>query len=207
VIKLLVSGVARPPQDGWCLVGPFNGADLPVDLSQCRLPLADGSVDAVFVHRALEFIAPQHLPAVLRELRRVTLPGGLLDSADGSNLFQGGLVRIVTPDLAAAVRAFTERDDAFFGSADSGLPDPHAPLGAKLAAWFYGSGEPGAKRHVFDHEGLLFHLKHAGFDGMYRSAFRKSLRPDLRGDGLDVPASDVLFVECWTQSAAARRAA
>ena len=42
------------------------------------LPLADASFDLILCISVLEYVAPDHLPTVLAELRRVLKPGGLI---------------------------------------------------------------------------------------------------------------------------------
>ena len=57
-----------------------------------RLPLADGSADAVYSSHFLEHIPREQVPGFLRECRRV--------------LRAGGIIRLVTPDLENICRAY-----------------------------------------------------------------------------------------------------
>lgn len=56
------------------------------------LPFADGSFDAVYHSHVLEHLTPKDGEALLRECRRVLVPGGIL--------------RIVVPDLEAIARGY-----------------------------------------------------------------------------------------------------
>jgi SAM-dependent methyltransferase len=199
---------------GWTLIGtgPMRDASIDwsieLDVTRKTLPYVDASVDMIYAAFTLEAVPAPRLPAMLAEWRRVLKPGAPVESADSSTLFEGGLLRIVVRDMAAAVGALAERDEAFFERQESafqtgavqqgvGVPDrgPSRPLGERFAAWLRRAG-PGASTW-FDHETIMHHLRAAGFDGMYRSACRKSLLPELRSEAFDQPTPDVLYLEAW----------
>lgn len=210
MIKLNIGGgKGHPRLPGWTVVDLRDGADIRLDISRDSLPFADNSVDVIFTSHTLEHILPQRLPFVLSEFRRVIKAGGMRETADGTAPFEGGLIRILVPDISLAIRAYSERDEKFFQSSEVTVPDPNAPLGGKLAAWFYSMSAVGNGHvHAFDHEYLMYLLRNQGFDGMYRSAFRKSLLAELRDEAFDRHPNDSLFVECWkTSNAATRRVA
>lgn len=191
VLRLLVSNVLRERPQGWMLVGPFEGADIRLDIGKHAMPFGQGSVDAVYVERALEHVPRERVRFVLSELRRVVKSGEPTENPESAGrAFDGALVRIVAANLAEATRAYTEQDAAFFASISADLIDGGG-MGERFAAWQAANGL------AFDHEALLAHLRSAGFKGMYRSAANKSLLPDLRGPELDSARGDVLFVECW----------
>ena len=202
---------------GWTLIGtgPIRDASInwaiELDVTRKTLPYADASVDMIYAAFTLETAAAPRLPAMLAEWRRVLKPGAPVESADSSTLFDGGLLRIVVRDMAAAVGALAERDEAYFerqeGAAHQGVGvsdrGPSRPLGERFAAWLRRAG-PGASTW-FDHETIMHHLRAAGFDGMYRSACRKSLLPELRSDAFDQPTPDVLYLEAWATQPCAQQ--
>jgi hypothetical protein len=135
----------------------------------------------------------------------VLRPGAPVASADHSKLFEGGILRLVVRDLAAAANAYAQREEAFFercetassGGANAGVGTPEGdtirPLGLRYANWL----RAGAGVSWFDHESIAHYLRAAGFDGMYRSARRKSLMPELRGEAFDQDADGVIYIEAW----------
>lgn len=71
------------------------------DASSIKLP--DESCDIVFCSHVFEHIPHLNLPLVLSEINRVLKPGGVL--------------RILTPDLAKVAKAYVEKDEEFFRKA------------------------------------------------------------------------------------------
>lgn len=197
-------GKGHPRLPGWQIVDLREGADVRLDISTDRLPFEDNSVDVIFTSHTLEHIPQQRLGHVLGEFRRVIKPG-----APGQREgFEGGIVRILVPDIARAVRAYSQGDAKFFEKSEVTLPDTSAPLGGKLAAWFYSISAVGNGHvHCFDAEYLAYWLKKSGFDGHARSSFRGSLLEELRGEAFDRHENDSLCMECWKTAASARRVA
>lgn len=68
------------------------------DAANIKLP--DESCDVVFCSHVFEHIPHTRLPIVLSEINRVLRPGGIL--------------RLLTPDLAVVTKAYVEKDEAFF---------------------------------------------------------------------------------------------
>ncbi len=64
------------------------------------LPLADGSVQAIYANQVLEHFTLENGAAILAECHRVLQPGGVL--------------RVIVPDKAKADRALDEQDLSFF---------------------------------------------------------------------------------------------
>lgn len=193
-------GPHRPA--GWMLLGLDDASHLRWRMGEEPLPFPDNSADLIFVSYALECLPPAPLAGAMTELRRVLRPGGWKDSADNSRPFEGGLLRIAVPDLGAACRAYVENNPAFFADGKA-APKSDEPLGLRFAQWL-GAASPAGRPVVspFDHESLAWHLRRHGFDGLYRSAYRKSLLPELRVDGLDQLPHQSLFIEAWKQRAA-----
>lgn len=180
-------GKGHPKLDGWAIVDlRESSADVILDISRDPLPYPDDSVALIFCSHTLEHIERGRLNFVLSEFHRVLRPGN-------------GLVRIAVPDIEVAVRAYLDRDYAFFATSDVGQADPDAPLGGLLASWFY-STRPDTKHgyghvHCFDYEYLKAWLRDAGFQHIWRSAYRQSALPELRGDAFDRHPNDSVFVE------------
>lgn len=202
--------------EGWTLVGPGAASavvpfDVELDVTRQRLPYADASVAMIYAAHTLESVTVERLVPVLREWRRVLRPGAPVTSADHSTLFDGGILRLVVRDVAAAAQAFAEREEAFFERCDAGgLSGPGSgvgggggvgvaegevarPLGLRFSHWLRAGGAVS----WFDHESMAHYLRAAGFDGMYRSARRKSLMPQLRGEAFDQDADGVVYIEAW----------
>jgi SAM-dependent methyltransferase len=180
-------GKGHPPVSGWQIVDLREStADVVLDISKEPLPFEDDSVAALFCSHTLEHIDRARLGFVLSEFHRVLRP-------------DDGIVRILVPDIELAVRAYAERDHAFFAASEIGQPDPGAPLGGLLAAWFY-SSRPDQKHggghvHCFDYEYLEHWLRQAGFSRVWRSGWRQSALPELRGEEFDRHPNDSLIVE------------
>lgn len=185
-------GGQRPA--GWTVVGLTKVAHLQLDVAHEPLPLPDNSVDVAVVVHELQRVAPDRVAFVLSELRRVIKPGGWRACADGSAPFEGGLVRLMVPDLSAACRAYVDGNVAFFGGPGEG----EVPLGARLSAWLQPGGNAlGLGLGAMDHETLAWSLKRQGFEGTYRSAYRKSVLPELRVEGVDARPNDSVYLEAW----------
>jgi SAM-dependent methyltransferase len=191
-VKLNVGGgKGHPKVDGWTVVDLRpGGADLVLDLAESPLPYDDNSVDVIFTSHTLEHIYPQRLEFVLGELHRVLKEGT-------------GLLRVSVPDIAAAVQAYHAKDYSFFYNSDVGYYDPEAPIGGLLAAWFYSTRvfkDPELKQgeghvHCFDYDYLVYWLRRVGFRQIRRSAYQRSVLPELRSPEFDRYPHDSLFVE------------
>jgi hypothetical protein len=183
-------GKGHPRVDGWMIVDLRESADLVLDITKARLPYDDNTVDVIFTSHILEHIYPQQLGFVLSEFYRV------LKS-------DVGLLRIGVPDIEMAIQAYVSEDYGFFQASDIAEYDPKAPLGGLLASWFYSTrifNDPELRHgeghvHCFDYDYLAYWLKGVGFRRVWRSAYRQSALPELRGDAFDRHPNDTLFVE------------
>ncbi|MDX2132018.1 MAG: class I SAM-dependent methyltransferase [Planctomycetota bacterium] len=208
MLRLIVSGCAGLDVRGWSTVGPFDGADLRLDPGEREWPLADGVVDCVYVRDVVEFLSPEQCETFFREVRRVVRPGGLRESADGSAPFEGGLVRVVFPDMPAALRAAADREVDFFAVASAARATKDGTWAERLSRWLYAPRADGRPRAwAPDDESIAALLKRAGFEGVYRAAGGKSLHPAMREVTRTENMPDVLFSEAWRSAEAARRAA
>ena len=138
------------------------------------LPLPTGSARYVFVAHLLEHLFhPAQSSRLLREIRRVLTPGGV--------------VRIVVPDIEKYLRAYANGDDAFFAERrrQRGLPVeltnletllPYAGAGATPDALF--------EHHKFgyDFATLARALEQAGFVDVRRCGYQQSPHAELRVD-------------------------
>ena len=176
--------------DGWTIVDLRESADVVLDITQTQLPYDDNCVDVIFISHTLEHIYPQRLGFILGEFYRVLRP-------------DVGLLRIGVPDIELAIQAYSSRDYGFFRVSDVGQYDSQAPIGGLLASWFYSTRifkDPELRHgeghvHCFDYEYLAYWLTQAGFRRVWRSAYRRSILPELRGEAFDRHPNDTLFVE------------
>lgn len=150
-----------------------RGIELPCDIRD-GLPLADDSIDyAVSVH-ALQEVPLDGLLPVLRELRRVLKPGGVL--------------RLCLPDLDKGIAAYLRRDPAHFL-----IPDEDArSLGGKFVMhmlWY------GYSRTLFTQDFIAELLLKAGFSGTTACAFQQTASPYAGITELDNREHESLFVE------------
>jgi len=180
-------GKGHPPVEGWTIVDlRERTADLVHDIATDPLPYEDNSVGTIFCSHTLEHIARDRLGFVLTEFHRVLRPGD-------------GLLRVLVPDIELAVRAYLERDYAFFAASEVSPADPDAPLGGLLASWFYSARANEAHGaghvHCFDYEYMAGWLRDAGFSKVWRSSFHGSAAPELRAPEFDRHPGDSLCVE------------
>lgn len=197
-IKLNIGGgKGHPRLDGWTIVDLRECADLVHDIAKDPLPFDDNSVDVIFTSHTLEHIVPQRLGFVLSECARVLKP------AD-----QGGLLRILVPDIAKAVRAYQNNDTSFFEASELTPFDRQAPLGGRLMSWFYSTSAMGNGHvHCFDEEYLAYWLRRHGFGRVQRTGFGQSSLAELRSDAFDRHPNDSLCMEAWKTRAAGEAAA
>ena len=149
------------------------GIDMPCDIRD-GLPLEDGAVDyAVSIHALPEVPYDQQV-GVLRELRRVLKPGGVL--------------RLALPDLLKGVDAYRRGDRDYFEIPD----DDMASLGGKLAlqlVWY------GYSRTLFVPEFIEELLRRAEFASVRHVGFRETASPYPGIVELDNRERESLFVE------------
>lgn len=107
------------------------------------LPYPDQTIDAIYAHHFLEHLEERGIRRVLLEAYRVLKPGGG--------------IRLVTPDLGKAVRAYAAKDHHFF----SGWPDPRQSIGGKFNNYLLCRNQ---HRFMFDLGFLEEFLRNAGLE-------------------------------------------
>jgi SAM-dependent methyltransferase len=176
-VRRLNWGCGGHPEPGWINsdVKDGPGIDLSCDIRH-GLPLPDGSIDYVTSIHALPEVPLGDLVGVLRELRRVLRPGGVL--------------RLALPDLDRTIRAYQTADASFFL-----VPDEDAQsLGAKFVThllWY------GYTRTLFTADFIEEQLAKAGFAHIRPCAFRETASPFPEIVERDNRERESLFVEAW----------
>lgn len=174
-VRRLNWGCGSRPATGWTnsdlVTAP--GIELRGDIRD-GLRVAEASFDYAVSMHALQEIPYLELIPVLRELRRVLVPGGVL--------------RLGLPDLDRAIRAYVEGDRGYFLVAD----DEVASLGGKLSVqitWY------GASRSLLTCDFVAELLRKAGFAEVRFCAFREtgSRYPDIIE--LDNRPRETFFIE------------
>jgi predicted SAM-dependent methyltransferase len=133
-----------------------------------RIPVPDGSAEVAYSSHVIEHVSRWQALDMLRECTRVLRPGGL--------------IRIVTPDLASVISEYEQADtarpraDVFMENLMT-YRDPEGArtlqrLGGKL---FGGS----AHQWLYDEESLRVLLAEAGFVEIIRRDYRSGDAPDL----------------------------
>ena len=150
-----------------------SGVDLPCSIED-GLPLEDDSMDCVVSVHALQEIAFDQLVTVLRELRRVLKPNGVL--------------RLCLPDLDKAIDAYRQgRKDYFL------VPDEDArSLGGKFVVhilWY------GHSRIMFTFDFVEELLLQASFRHVRRCRYGQSDSGIVGITELDSRQEESLFVE------------
>ena len=174
-IKRLHWGCGSYGQPGWInsdrKEGP--GVDNSCDIRD-GLPLEDESIDYVVSIHALPEVPYPDLVPVLKELRRVLRPNGVL--------------RLGLPELDRTIQAYLRQDSSYFP-----IPDEEAmSLGAKFIVhliWY------GYTRTFFTHDFVEEHLFKAGFARVDQCAFGETRSPYPDIVELDNREEESLFVE------------
>jgi SAM-dependent methyltransferase len=174
-VKRLNWGCGGHTRPGWInsdqKEGP--GIDLVCDVAD-GLPLETDGIDYVVSIHALPEVPYDRIVPVLRELRRVLKPGGIL--------------RLGLPDLLKGVKAYERGDRDYFL-----VPDEDArSLGAKLITqliWY------GYSRTPFTREFIEEMLLKAGFSRVVHCAYRQTSGPDPKIVELDNREPESLYVE------------
>jgi SAM-dependent methyltransferase len=174
-VRRLNWGCGSYPEPGW-LNSDFKegpGVDFACDI-RAGLPIEDDSIDYVVSIHALPEIPYPELVDVLRELRRVLKPGGIL--------------RIALPDLDKGIEAYLNGDEDYFL-----IPDEDAEkLGSKFVTqlvWY------GYSRSLFTYDFTEEILAKAGFTEVTRCDYRKTASRFPEIVELDSRERESLFVE------------
>jgi SAM-dependent methyltransferase len=173
-VRRLNWGCGEHPEPGWINSDRKEGAGILACDILDGLPLEDASVDyAVSIH-ALPEIPYADLVPVLRELRRVLKPEGV--------------VRLAVPSLEKAVDAYNRGDRDYFL-----IPDGDArSLGGKLVTqllWY------GYSRSVFVPEFVEELLEKAGYSAVHHVGYRETSSPYPEIVSLDNRPAESFFVE------------
>ncbi len=122
-------------QPDWTCVDILPDADLVIDIQDSPIPLKDNSIEAIYFSHCLEHLWPHRYNYVLTSIYDLLVPGGVL--------------RVVVPDMAIAMREYMDDELA--------INDPEH-IRTCLRWWFdYGIDEHGSI--CLNHVG--------GFDGTY----------------------------------------
>jgi SAM-dependent methyltransferase len=165
--------------EGWISVD-VGDSELSINLLR-PLPLGDATVDFVFLSHVLEhFYHPQDALGVLREIRRVLKPGGVL--------------RVVVPDISQCLAAYSRNDEAFFTARARAIFGATRDTTLLEQLLHYAGADPGpgnfmaSHKFGYDQETLVKLVEQAGFIAM-PSQFMGSSFPDLRIDDQSQTAS------------------
>jgi predicted SAM-dependent methyltransferase len=174
-IKRLHWGCGSWRPAGWINADQKDGPgiDISCDIRD-GLPLDTGSIEyAVSIHALPEVPYPDLVP-VLKELRRVLKPKGVL--------------RLGLPDLDRTIQAYLQEKSSYFL-----IPDEEAKsLGAKFVVhliWY------GYTRTFFTHDFIEEHLLKAGFGRVERCHYGETQSPYPGIVELDNREEESLFVE------------
>jgi SAM-dependent methyltransferase len=161
--------------DGWVNIDVWP-APLSLDL-RWGLPFEDESVERAYLSHTLEhFYYPGEVNCLLREIGRVMAPGGR--------------IRVVVPDIEAAIHAYVNNDQRFFaGRRDSAWPKWETLTRLDSFLGYAGVGpRPGmfgaAHKFGYDFETLARCLADAGFREITRSTYQGSVDPTFNIDSL-----------------------
>jgi len=190
-LKLLMALRLLPPE--YSVKWPGN-----LLLRDCRrkLPFGDSSVDYIYTSHFLEHLKRFETEKVLKECRRV--------------LKDGGILRVIVPDLELILKRYTDRDRQFF--IDSFHRDDrnvvlNLSLGDLLSGIFYPEANKIQQTRLkkiasffirphlwmYDSDSLTQLLKSCGFKAVEKNKFREGSVPDL--DTLDVFPEISIYLE------------
>jgi predicted SAM-dependent methyltransferase len=158
----------------------FYKLDLWLDVRN-GLPFPSNSVDSIYSTHMFEHFYPDELQVLLRECLRVLKPGGG--------------IRLIVPNLASAIFAYSQRQSAWF---DDSFPRHFDSLGGRFSNFVFCDGQ---HRTAFDFSYLDEVLRQSGFREVEESAEGKSrlygsrVPPYEPGDSPALPHS--LYVEAF----------
>ncbi len=130
----------------------------------------DSSVEYIYASHLLEHLTyPDEVHEFLRHCRRILVPGGAM--------------RLVVPDIARLMQAYSAADEAFFDA----QKEMHPPwCTTKLEHVIYALQQDGEHKYGYDFETLKKALNECGFGDVRESDYRKSeieaLNIDYRSD-------------------------
>ena len=155
-------GCGSVPLEGWINIdGTRNPkAELVIGL-RGPLPLPSHSARFIFSEHLIEHFRHDEALVFLQECHRI--------------LEDGGVLRIVAPDLHGMARAYVEKDAAWFEKAFPYLDDPVDALNLIFH-------QGGAHHYIYDSEALQKILRKAGFEQVMPSTFGESAWPELNVD-------------------------
>lgn len=175
-VRRLNWGCGSQPEPGWINSDRKQapGIDISCDILDDGLPLADASIDyAVSIHALPEVPYPQLVP-VLRELRRVLKPGGVL--------------RLGLPNMEHAFDAYRRGDRDWFLIPDEEMGSVGGKLIAQLV-WY------GYSRTLFVPQFADELLRKAGFAQVHHLAGGETASPFPDIVALDDRPLESFFVE------------
>ena len=140
----------------------FNKLDLWLDVRN-GLPFPSNSVDSIYSTHMFEHFYPDELQLLLRDCQRVLKPGGG--------------VRLIVPNLASAISAYSQKQINWF---EASFPRHFDSLGGRFSNFVFCDGQ---HRTAFDFTYMDEVLRQSGFHEVEESAEGKS-----RLYGNEVPA-------------------
>jgi predicted SAM-dependent methyltransferase len=175
VVRRLHWGCGPKPAAGWVnsdrVAGP--GVDVSGDIRTGLSLPADHFDYAVSIH-ALQEIPYRELVPVLRELRRVLKPGGVL--------------RLGLPDLDRAIEAYVRRDSGYFLIPDDEVVSLAGKLSVQMT-WY------GHSRSLLTYDFAAELLGKAGFGAVRRCEYRQTWSRHHDIVALDNRSRESFFVE------------
>jgi SAM-dependent methyltransferase len=158
----------------------FNKIDLWLDVRN-GLPFPSNTVDSIYSTHMFEHFYPDELQMLLRECLRVLKPGSG--------------IRLIVPNLASAISAYSQKQSAWFYDS---FPRHFDSLGGRFSNFVFCDGQ---HRTAFDFSYLDEVLRQSGFREIEPSAEGKSrlygnqVPPYEPGDSPALPHS--LYVEAF----------